>query len=86
MTNCGPCADRWHAWASVEDGVSDPGLLDRTNVNGGAIAIGHPLGASGARIMTTLVNALEQRGGRYGLQTMCEGGGMANATVIERLG
>jgi len=50
-----------------------------------AIAIGHPLGASGARIMTTLVNALEQRGGRYGLQTMCEGGGMANATIIERL-
>ncbi len=60
--------------------------LSRTNVNGGAIAIGHPLGASGARIMTTLVNALEQRGGRYGLQTMCEGGGMANATIIERLG
>ncbi len=61
-------------------------ILDKTNVNGGAIAIGHPLGASGARIMTTLVNALEQRGGRYGLQTMCEGGGMANATIIERLG
>jgi hypothetical protein len=60
--------------------------LAKTNVNGGAIAIGHPLGASGARIMTTLVNALEQRGGRYGLQTMCEGGGMANAAIIERLG
>ena len=59
--------------------------LTKTNVNGGAIAIGYPLGASGARIMTTLVNALEQRGARYGLQTMCEGGGMANATVIERL-
>jgi acetyl-CoA acyltransferase len=59
--------------------------LAKTNVNGGAIAIGHPLGASGARIMTTLVNALEHRGGRYGLQTMCEGGGMANATIIERL-
>ncbi|CDO11236.1 acetyl-CoA C-acyltransferase [Mycolicibacterium cosmeticum] len=59
--------------------------LTKVNVNGGAIAIGHPLGASGARIMTTLVNALEQRGGRYGLQTMCEGGGMANATIIERL-
>ncbi|MHA3022230.1 thiolase family protein [Mycobacterium sp. BMJ-28] len=59
--------------------------LEKVNVNGGAIAIGHPLGASGARIMTTLVNALEQRGGRYGLQTMCEGGGMANATIIERL-
>ncbi|RZT14186.1 acetyl-CoA acyltransferase [Mycobacterium sp. BK558] len=59
--------------------------LSRTNVNGGAIAIGHPLGASGARIMTTLVNALQQRDGRYALQTMCEGGGMANATIIERL-
>ena len=59
--------------------------LAKVNVNGGAIAIGHPLGASGARIMTTLVNALEQRGARYGLQTMCEGGGMANATIIERL-
>ena len=59
--------------------------LARTNVNGGAIAIGHPLGASGARIMTTLVNALHQRDGRYALQTMCEGGGMANATIIERL-
>ena len=59
--------------------------LARTNVNGGAIAIGHPLGASGARIMTTLVNALQQRDGRYALQTMCEGGGMANATIIERL-
>jgi acetyl-CoA acyltransferase len=59
--------------------------LARTNVNGGAIAIGHPLGASGARILTTLVNALEQRDGRYGLQTMCEAGGMANATIIERL-
>ena len=69
------------AWA--KDTGAD---LAKTNVNGGAIAIGHPLGASGARIMTTLVNALEQRGGRYGLQTMCEGGGMANATIIERLG
>ncbi len=59
--------------------------LARTNVNGGAIAIGHPLGASGARIMTTLVNALHQRDARYALQTMCEGGGMANATIIERL-
>ncbi|MCW2655545.1 MAG: acetyl-CoA acetyltransferase [Mycobacterium sp.] len=68
------------AWA--KDTGAD---LARTNVNGGAIAIGHPLGASGARIMTTLINALEQRGGRYGLQTMCEGGGMANATIIERL-
>lgn len=56
------------------------------NPNGGAIAIGHPLGASGARLMTTLLHELERRGARYGLQTMCEGGGMANATIIERLG
>jgi acetyl-CoA acetyltransferase family protein len=56
------------------------------NPNGGAIALGHPLGCSGARLMTTLVNELERVGGRYGLQTMCEGGGMANATIIERLG
>jgi acetyl-CoA acetyltransferase family protein len=60
--------------------------MDRVNVNGGAIALGHPLGASGARLMTTLLNELERTGGRYGLQTMCEGGGMANATIIERLG
>lgn len=59
--------------------------LLRVNVNGGAIALGHPLGASGARLMTTLVHELERSGGRYGLQTMCEGGGMANATIIERL-
>ena len=59
--------------------------LSRVNVNGGAIALGHPLGASGARLMTTLVHELERSGGRYGLQTMCEGGGMANATIIERL-
>ena len=58
---------------------------ERVNVNGGAIALGHPLGASGARLMTTLLNELERRDGRYGLQTMCEGGGMANATIIERL-
>ena len=57
----------------------------KVNINGGAIANGHPLGASGAKLMTTLVNVLEQTGGRYGLQTMCEGGGMANATIIERL-
>ncbi len=56
---------------------------DRVNVNGGAIALGHPLGASGARLMTTLVHELERSGGRYGLQTMCEGGGLANATIIE---
>lgn len=58
--------------------------LSRVNVNGGAIALGHPLGASGARLMTTLVHELVRTGGRYGLQTMCEGGGMANATIIER--
>ena len=60
--------------------------MSRVNVNGGAIALGHPLGASGTRLMTTLLNELERTGGRYGLQTMCEGGGMANATIIERLG
>jgi len=59
---------------------------DRVNVNGGAIAIGHPTGCSGARLMATLLNELERTGGRYGLQTMCEGGGQANATIIERLG
>jgi acetyl-CoA acyltransferase len=58
---------------------------ERVNPNGGAIALGHPLGASGARIMTDLVTELRRRGGRYGLQVMCEGGGMANATVLERL-
>jgi acetyl-CoA acyltransferase len=60
--------------------------MSKVNVNGGAIALGHPLGASGTRLMTTLLNELERTGGRYGLQTMCEGGGMANATIIERLG
>jgi acetyl-CoA C-acetyltransferase len=59
--------------------------LDRVNVNGGAIALGHPLGATGARLMTTLLCELERTGGRYGLQTMCEGGGQANVTIIERL-
>jgi acetyl-CoA acetyltransferase family protein len=59
---------------------------ERVNVNGGAIAIGHPTGCSGARLMATLVNELERTGGRYGLQTMCEGGGQANATIIERMG
>ena len=58
---------------------------ERVNVQGGAIALGHPLGATGARLMTTLLNALERTGGRYGLQTMCEGGGQANVTIIERL-
>jgi acetyl-CoA acyltransferase len=60
--------------------------LGKTNVNGGAIALGHPLGCSGTKLLATLVNELERTGGRYGLQTMCEGGGMANATIIERLG
>jgi acetyl-CoA acyltransferase len=58
---------------------------ERLNANGGAIALGHPLGASGARLMTTLVHHLGTTGARYGLQTMCEGGGMANATILERL-
>ncbi|MCP5266610.1 MAG: acetyl-CoA C-acetyltransferase [Burkholderiaceae bacterium] len=58
---------------------------DRLNVNGGAIALGHPLGGSGAKLMTTLVHALRKRGKRYGLQTMCEGGGLANVTIVERL-
>jgi acetyl-CoA acyltransferase len=60
--------------------------LDRVNPRGGAIALGHPLGGSGTKLLATLLNHLEQTGGRYGLQTMCEGGGMANATIIERLG
>jgi acetyl-CoA acetyltransferase len=59
--------------------------LERTNVNGGAIALGHPLGATGVKLIATLLCELERSGGRYGLLTMCEGGGMANATVIERL-
>lgn len=68
------------AWLA-ETGV-DPA---RVNVNGGAIALGHPLGATGARLMTTLLHELERTGGRYGLQTMCEGGGQANVTIIERV-
>jgi acetyl-CoA C-acetyltransferase len=68
------------AWAAALE--ADPARL---NVNGGAIALGHPLGASGARLMTTLLTALRDRGGRYGLQTMCEAGGMANVTIVERL-
>jgi acetyl-CoA C-acetyltransferase len=60
--------------------------MSKVNVNGGAIALGHPLGATGTRLMTTLLNELERTGGRYGLQTMCEGGGQANVTIIERLG
>ncbi|HYY44482.1 MAG TPA: thiolase family protein [Actinomycetota bacterium] len=72
------------AWKN-ELGIASEWFEGRVNVHGGAIALGHPLGASGARLMTTLLNALEQRDGRYGLQTMCEGGGLANATIIERL-
>jgi acetyl-CoA C-acetyltransferase len=68
------------AWLRALD--ADP---DRLNVHGGAIALGHPLGASGTKLAATLVHALRRRGGRYGLQTMCEGGGMANVTVFERL-
>jgi acetyl-CoA C-acetyltransferase len=68
------------AW-SAETGAS----LEKTNPNGGAIALGHPLGATGAILMTKLVHELERGGGRYGLQTMCEGGGQANATIIERV-
>ena len=68
------------AWQKETDW--DP---DKVNVNGGAIALGHPLGATGARLMTTLLHELERTGGRYGLQTMCEGGGQANVTIIERL-
>jgi acetyl-CoA acyltransferase len=60
--------------------------MSKVNVNGGAIALGHPLGCSGTKLLATLLNELERTGGRYGLQTMCEGGGMANATIIERLG
>jgi acetyl-CoA C-acetyltransferase len=68
------------AWLKATGG--DP---ERLNVTGGAIALGHPLGGSGAKLMATLVHALHQRGARYGLQTMCEGGGLANVTIVERL-
>ncbi|MDB5072152.1 MAG: putative acetyl-CoA acetyltransferase with thiolase domain [Candidatus Eremiobacteraeota bacterium] len=68
------------AW--VRETGADPAKL---NVHGGAIALGHPLGSSGTKLMTTLLHALQRRGGRYGLQTMCEGGGLANVTIIERL-
>jgi acetyl-CoA C-acetyltransferase len=75
------------AFASVVLAWSDElGVpLDKVNVNGGGIALGHPIGATGTRLMTTLLNELERTGGRYGLQTMCEGGGQANVTIIERL-
>jgi acetyl-CoA C-acetyltransferase len=75
------------AFASVVLAWSDElGVpLDKVNVNGGGIALGHPIGATGTRLMATLLNELERTGGRYGLQTMCEGGGQANVTIIERL-
>jgi acetyl-CoA C-acetyltransferase len=68
------------AWLRATD--ADP---ERMNVNGGAIALGHPLGASGTKLMTTLIHALRSRKMRYGLQTMCEGGGQANVTILEAL-
>ena len=68
------------AW--LKETGADPARL---NVHGGAIALGHPLGASGTKLMTTLLHALKRRGGRYGLQTMCEGGGLANVTIVETL-
>jgi acetyl-CoA acetyltransferase family protein len=73
------------AWKK-ELGIDDATFERKVNVNGGAVALGHPLGASGARLMTTLLHELERTGGRFGLQTMCEGGGMSNATIIERIG
>lgn len=72
------------AWKQ-ELGIADDWFEEHVNPNGGAIALGHPLGASGARLMTTLLHELERREGRFGLQTMCEGGGEANATILERL-
>jgi acetyl-CoA acyltransferase len=72
------------AWKK-ELGIDQQWFDQNVNPNGGAIAVGHPLGATGAKLMTTMLHELERRGGRYGLQTMCEGGGMANATIIERL-
>jgi acetyl-CoA C-acetyltransferase len=68
------------AW--LKETGADP---EKVNANGGAIALGHPLGATGTRLMTTLLHELERTGGRYGLQTMCEGGGQANVTIVERL-
>ena len=70
---------------SVMKGLGVYEKQDIINLNGGAIALGHPLGATGTKLMSTLLNELEHSGGRYGLQTMCEGGGLANVTIIERL-
>jgi acetyl-CoA acetyltransferase family protein len=72
------------AWQR-ELGIADSWFDEHVNVNGGAIALGHPLGASGARLFTSMLHELERTGGRFGLQTMCEGGGLANATIVERL-
>jgi acetyl-CoA acetyltransferase family protein len=72
------------AWQK-ELGIPEDWFQQHVNPNGGAIAVGHPLGATGAKLLTTMLHELERTGGRYGLQTMCEGGGMANATIIERL-
>ena len=69
------------AWLQQVEGANPA----RLNVHGGAIALGHPLGASGTKLMATLVHALHAHGGRFGLQTMCEGGGIANVTIIERV-
>ncbi len=68
------------AW--LKETKADP---DKVNPSGGAIALGHPLGATGAKLFTTMLNTLERTGGRFGLRTMCEGGGTANVTIIERL-
>ena len=73
------------AWLAEHGGTDPDGLWERTNVNGGAISMGHPLGCSGAKLTTTLVHEMERSGARYGLQTMCEGGGMANGMILERI-
>ena len=72
------------AWLAEHGGSHPEALWERTNVNGGAIALGHPLGGTGAKLTATLVHEMERRGARFGLQTMCEGGGMANAMILER--
>jgi acetyl-CoA acetyltransferase len=72
------------AWQK-ELGIPEDWFQQHVNPNGGAIAVGHPLGATGAKLLTTMLHELERTGGRYGLQTMCEGGGMANGMIIERL-
>ena len=71
------------AWLKEFGGGDPDALWEKTNVNGGAIALGHPLGASGGRLMTTLIHEMVRSGTKYGLQSMCEGGGMANGTILE---